>query len=1368
MPLFNNVLAGAAGSGGAADYKIERSLRFNSGDQSSLERQISNTTTFSFSFWYKHVNLTRNDILVTDSSYGFFFYQHTDGSFRVNNNNANLFTSNGLYRDPSAWYHCLLTNDGSTLKLYVNGVLDKAQTVGTLLNGGGIYIGRDRASANNYGDFYMADAHLIDGSALAPTDFGEFSNATGVWNPKKYSGSHGTNGFHLDFANASDLGSDAAGSNNFTATGFTGAVQSLASPNLPGWGNPDSYWNLSNQVNSNYLTATYSGSGTYKGVTSNILASNTTYHFFLEQYAGSNDSYSGWFFVDASSAPSNTVPDELGGDTLGQRVGETHAGHHGSYATANGGTNGQDKIDLTSIKANTSGGQATFSEWVINTSVNKVWVRAVGASGWIGGGNPATTSSTPSFNLSSATNKRFGYMGWGSGTYAKFLSAVGSASDIDSLFDSPTNYDDGTNIGGNFCTWNVLDKNSNIILSNGNLEVSETTGQQMGVRATHWLTSGRWYWEVELKTSASTVHNGGQISIGVVNENQPLDGQGGAGAPTGSVVMWPSGAVYKNGLSAGTNSAYNQPGTVVGLALDMDARTLSWYINGTLQSVSITGLENRLTPFVHVYGPDNDVTLVANFGQRPFKYTNAGTDRPAATYLSICTQNFDDPLITDGSDYFDTKLWTGNGQQKAIGGPIYSTTSTMNNATNAFNGDESNGAVFGSASVLTSSSITITSSLQLKHNRNGGNGITVNINGTDYTATGNSNSAYHTIPIPAGSLPLTSTGNITVTDNDGNSTLYAVKVDGSVLIDGTGDPYSFSPDLVWTKQRNSAGFHALFDTTRGVHNAVRANTSGGTYTDNGLLTAFNSDGFSIGSAGDINGNNNTYVGWAWDGGDLAANSDYYQTHTWSSSSSFASSTGFRSSEPETNAFDGNTNTICSAVGSGVVTFTSPVTFPSSSTIKVFVHGGDHTVSVNGGTDQTVSAGSLQTITFSNSSASTFTITFQRVGSSDTGIRAIEIGGKLLIDAGVVPVGSLTSSVYNQSQTWRNNVTGGSNAYGAVANAFNGDLTNFASPEYSSPMTYTNPSPSDTVISTFRIYGRRNQSANTCNLNNTDITSQISNTNQWHTITGFAGQNFSSLYWRPTSGNLEVRIAAIEINGKILVDDDVTPPSVPQAASTQRANPTAGFSIVKVDNPNSTESRAHGLNKKPDLIIGKALTGSQQWHIYHSALGKDYYGTFQTNAFSSSDQWGSQEPDSNLFYVKSNTGSGANFAGGMIYFIWTAVDQYSAFGSYVGTGSASTAPFQFCGFTPKWILFKMSSGTGDWRLMDTSRDPRNPCITQLYPNNSDAEIASSSAHDVDYLSNGFKVATNHSAMNANGQTYVWAAFSSSPFKHARAR
>ena len=115
------------------------------------------------------------------------------------------------------------------------------------------------------------------------------------------------------------------------------------------------------------------------------------------------------------------------------------------------------------------------------------------------------------------------------------------------------------------------------------------------------------------------------------------------------------------------------------------------------------------------------------------------------------------------------------------------------------------------------------------------------------------------------------------------------------------------------------------------------------------------------------------------------------------SASLASSSGFRSSEPRQNAFDGDTSSICSAVGSGTITFTSPVTFASNSTIRVFLHGGDHTVTVNGGSNQTISAGSFQTVTYSNSGNANFVMTFHRGGGADTGVRAIEINGVILTD-----------------------------------------------------------------------------------------------------------------------------------------------------------------------------------------------------------------------------------------------------------------------------------------------------------------------------------------------------------------------------------
>jgi hypothetical protein len=234
-----------------------------------------------------------------------------------------------------------------------------------------------------------------------------------------------------------------------------------------------------------------------------------------------------------------------------------------------------------------------------------------------------------------------------------------------------------------------------------------------------------------------------------------------------------------------------------------------------------------------------------------------------------------------------------------------------------------------------------------------------------------------------------------------------------------------------------------------------------------------------------------------------------------------------------------------------------------------------------------------------------------------------------------------------------------------------------------------------------------------------------------------------------------------------VAKDANGTNLPGATCEYRANTTNGFSVVKVADPQSNEARVHGLGVAPDFFICKSTASADSWHTYWKVLGRSYYINLNgTGPASSSDQFGSQEPDSTYFYVKSNTGSGANKSGGMVYYLWSAVDQYSAFGEYLGNANAD-GPFVFTGFRPKWILFKMRSGSGNWRLMDTSRDLINPCDAQLYPDNTDAE-SSSTAHEVDYLSNGFKVVTSHPAMNSSGQYYLYAAFAEHPFKSARAR
>jgi hypothetical protein len=97
------------------------------------------------------------------------------------------------------------------------------------------YIGYD-ASPTSYASLYLAEYFFIDGQALEPTYFGEIDTKSGQWIPKAYSGTYGSNGFYLKFADnsnttATTMGKDSSGQgNNWTPTNFNTYDQVLDSP----------------------------------------------------------------------------------------------------------------------------------------------------------------------------------------------------------------------------------------------------------------------------------------------------------------------------------------------------------------------------------------------------------------------------------------------------------------------------------------------------------------------------------------------------------------------------------------------------------------------------------------------------------------------------------------------------------------------------------------------------------------------------------------------------------------------------------------------------------------------------------------------------------------------------------------------------------------------------------------------------------------------------------------------------------------------------------------------------------------------------------------------------------------------------------
>ena len=82
----------------------------------------------------------------------------------------------------------------------------------------------------------------------------------------------------------------------------------------------------------------------------------------------------------------------------------------------------------------------------------------------------------------------------------------------------------------------------------------------------------------------------------------------------------------------------------------------------------------------------------------------------------------------------------------------------------------------------------------------------------------------------------------------------------SLTFDGNSD---MQPDLVWAKTRNDTQDFQVIDSVRGATKLLATNGNAAEFTDTNNLTSFNSDGFTIGSSGGINGSSDTLVAWCW-------------------------------------------------------------------------------------------------------------------------------------------------------------------------------------------------------------------------------------------------------------------------------------------------------------------------------------------------------------------------------------------------------------------------------------------------------------------------------------------------------------------------
>ena len=225
-------------------YQISRSVRLRSSASANFSRtpaSASNRTTWTWSGWAK--------IGTIGTAKTFFDACNTDENnefqFQINASNVLVIqqtvggttsgqiscTTNAVFRDPSAWYHLVLSVDTGNatstnrIRVFVNGVQQTfatytANSVNTWINFNSSHtIGRQAPPNSGFFDGYLTEINFIDGQALTPASFGYADTATGVWQPLPYTGTYGTNGFYLNFsdnsaATAAAIGKDYSGNGN--------------------------------------------------------------------------------------------------------------------------------------------------------------------------------------------------------------------------------------------------------------------------------------------------------------------------------------------------------------------------------------------------------------------------------------------------------------------------------------------------------------------------------------------------------------------------------------------------------------------------------------------------------------------------------------------------------------------------------------------------------------------------------------------------------------------------------------------------------------------------------------------------------------------------------------------------------------------------------------------------------------------------------------------------------------------------------------------------------------------------------------------------------------------------------------------------
>jgi len=591
--------------------------------------------------------------------------------------------------------------------------------------------------------------------------------------------------------------------------------------------------------------------------------------------------------------------------------------------------------------------------------------------------------------------------------------------------------------------------------------------------------------------------------------------------------------------------------------------------------------------------------------------------------------------------------------------------------------------------------------------------------------------------------------------------------------------------LVWIKDRSNAESHSLWDTARGVSAGLQSNATSAQYSDAISLTAYNSNGFSLGTdanVGWVNRSPDKYVSWS-----IAKAPKFFDVVTFTKSSSPQTISHSLGSTPgcifikrtdstggwlvahrgysggitagytllnTTAAFTSDANAVTAADSTSFTLGSSVVS--GDFVAYLFAHdaGGFGLTS----TDNVISCGS-----FTTDGSSSFTPVnlgyepqwLMIKASSQTSnwvivdnMRGLPVGAD---DARLLPnTSDAEATTFNQadiSATGFGPPSGGSNPYGAsqtyiyIAIRRGPMKVPTVGTSVFAPTAFTSAAGEDTI------------SSGSVSVVDWGFVKLRTSSQIW--IVGDRLRGGSYLSFDTTSAEASNVFKWDKQNA--FVTDVSDSPSSFIGYSFRRA-PSFFDEVCYTGTEVSGQTFNHNLGAVPEMMIVKARDGTTDWTVYHSALGASariYLNLTNAANTGTAAPWNSTTPTSSVFSL-GNAGA-TNLSGTkFVNYLFATCAGVSKVGSYTGTGTTLQIN---CGFTAgsRFVMIKRTDSTGDWYVWDTARGIVAGNDSYLLINSTAAEVTSTDY--IDTYNAGFEISsTAPAAINASAGTFIFFAVS----------